>query len=77
MIVDEVNVPLKACVGSTLALRTSISFSSSAIAVETVDAEVPIAPAVIVPSSASSSLTAATTLLLFEVVNDAISPISS
>ena len=56
--VVAVNDPAKACVGSTLAFNTSISVSNSSIAGPTVEAVVPIADALIVPSSASCSLIA-------------------
>ena len=58
IIVVDVKFELNAWVGSTLAFKTSISVSNSNIAPDTVAAVVPIAPAVIVPSSASCSLIA-------------------
>ena len=66
---------LRDCVGSTYVLRVSISVSNSAIAPDTVDAVVPIAPAEIVPSSASISLIAVVAVEA-EVVRAVTSPSS-
>ena len=72
-----VAVVVRVCVGSTNVINLSLSESSSLIAVETVLAVVPIAPAVIVPSSASNSLMAPARLESSEVVRVARSPTSS